>query len=127
MSISINEIKIAIERLITLNAQHESTIENLQTILQIHNDKFSRLQIIESNIDGLNKKVDNILNSLSNLTTRFCIIESRLNIVELETTTDHQLNEHKQTVVRDWKLEANAGISNLDDAHINNKYKLYRQ
>jgi hypothetical protein len=107
MSKDITELKLAVEKLIDLICQHDTSIENMKTIQEFHSNKLDKT----NKIDIIDERIKIIERELTSLSSRLGRLEARIGLVELDSTTDHQLYDHNTNVVKDWHIEAEAGIN----------------
>jgi hypothetical protein len=107
MSNDIQELKMAVEKLIELIGHHESVLSILKTLVDFHSTKLEKL----SKIDALDARIQSLESRLVEDRERSNRMESRLGLVEIDATSDHQLDGHNQDVVRDWMMEHDAGIN----------------
>jgi molybdopterin biosynthesis enzyme MoaB len=107
MSKDISELKLAVEKLIDLIGHHDTSIENMKMIQEFHSTKLDKT----NKIDLIDDRIKTIERDLTSLSSRLRRLEARIGLVELDSTTDHQLYDHNTGVVEDWHTEAEAGIN----------------
>lgn len=125
MSTVISELKLAVEKLIELIGQHESSIENMKMIQDFHSTKLDKV----NKVDIMDERIKSIESTLLSLATRIERLEARVGLVELDSTSDHQLSNHNADVVEDWRQEAEAGFNTdmipLSTHDIMDRYQQY--
>ncbi len=125
MSKDISELKLAVEKLIDLIGQHDASIENMKMIQEFHATKLDKT----NKIDTLDERLKKIERDLSLLSSRIERLEARIGLVELDSSTDHQLYNHNTGVVQDWHAEAEAGINTdlipLSKVDITDRFQKY--
>jgi hypothetical protein len=113
MATDISELKLAVEKLIELIGQHDTAIENIRMIQEFHSTKLNKTDKTDKtnktdNADAMDDRIESMLSTLS---ARIERLEARIGLVELDSTTDHQLSNHNADVVHDWQQEAEAGFN----------------
>jgi hypothetical protein len=103
----IKEMKLAIEKLIEMISSHDNNIRDMQMIQEFQTNKLDKL----SRLDALEQRIELLTQTITSFSSRLSSVEARLGLVELDSTSDHQLTMHNHAVVEDWRREHDVGIN----------------
>lgn len=119
----------AVEKLIEIFGEHDNSIRQVQTLLEMLTARVDTVKRLEEQMTGMAGRISMLEHQLASYNQTQSQIHNRLGSVELDAGIDNQLYHHNMGVTHDWRDEADAGINSdmipLSQSDIRQRYEKY--